>query len=112
MTGADVHVDTVVGALNRALVSVVGTDPGVSEEDITVALVAMLGQRSRRFQIGQRVVPARWVEVFDQAAAELGCPVCGRTVACRCYVPPGKEPDRTAAGLAAVLPLIADLWSS
>lgn len=53
-------------------------------------------------------VPAEWVRVFNAAVAAVGCPECGRTEPCRCYVPEDRRPDKTAIGLAAVLARIVD----
>ncbi len=113
---SDMRVSTVVGAIHRALVQCIGADPDLTEEELLEALIAVATRKTQRLRNGQRTpvagvageVPKAWVNAFNEATAAVGCGVCGRTTPCRCLVPPERRPDKTAAGLAAVLPLIMD----
>lgn len=108
--------DTLIGAATD--------NPALTVEDEVCALLSVAHRLTDQLRLGQSTAPAaaapaapgggavptEWVTAFDQAVAAVGCGVCGSVQACRCLVPAEKRPDKTAIGLAAVLPLItADL---
>ncbi len=112
---SDVRISDVGGTVQRALVDCVRRLPDLTEEEILAALLQIAIRRVTRLRnfhpdpagTGEGPVPAEWVAVFDAAVAAVGCGGCGKTVPCRCRVPAADRPDKTAAGLAAVVPLIA-----
>ncbi len=112
---SDVRISDVGGSVQRTLVDCVRRLPDLTEEEILAALLQIANRRVTRQRnfppgpagTGDGPVPPEWVAVFDAAVAAVGCGSCGRTEACRCHVPESDRPDKTAAGLAAVVPLIA-----
>lgn len=111
---SDVRVSTVTGAIHRALVGCIRAEPDLTEEELLTALIAVAARKTQRLR-GQSTptagvggaVPSAWVAAFDEAVAAVGCVSCGSTKPCRCYVPADKRESKTAAGLSAVLPLMA-----
>ncbi len=97
-------------------------NPALTVEDEVCALLSVAHRLTDQLRLGQSTppaaaaptpavagggaVPTEWVAAFDQAVAAIGCPSCGSTEQCRCLVRPEKRPNKTAIGLAAVLPLI------